>query len=117
MGKDGLPRKQPGQHSLWFNVLLLVDAFALGGLVIWRLVLSLLESKMVDPLPPAAIDTLTGIDHTLFPYWVGHTGISLLLFWITAGAYLWLRTRLRVVAALAIIVPAALFAWVWASRT
>lgn len=106
-----------GPYPIGFNALLLLDAFALGGLVVWRLVLSLLESRMVDPLPPAAIDTLTGIDHLLFPYWLGHTGVALLLLLITAGAYLWLRTRSVVASGLTVIIPIVLLVWLWVSRS
>ncbi len=34
------------QHPIWFNALLLLDAFTLGGLLAMRLVLQLLESIM-----------------------------------------------------------------------
>lgn len=82
-------------YRMWFAALLLLDAFVFGGLVVWRLVLNLLESKMVDPLPPAALDTLTGIDHMLFPYWFGHTVLALALGLVTIAAYAYLRVAPR----------------------
>lgn len=116
MAVDSLSHKQLTHHPLWFNALLLLDAFALGGLSVWRLVLNLLESKMVDPLPPDAIRMLVGIDHTLFPYWVGYTVLVILVVWTSLGSYLWLRTRWRVVPALTILVPLVLLIWLVASR-
>ncbi len=93
MFTNKLSSRQPRPRPMWFSVLLLLDAFVLGGLIVWRLVLNLLASKMVDPLSPDAIDTLVGIDHTLFPYWFGHIAFALLLGVATFGGYLWLRTR------------------------
>ena len=83
---------RPSYHSpLWFNALLLLDAFAHGGLLVWRLVLNLLEAYQVWTVTPDAISTMTGIDHTLFLYWVGHTAVTLVLVTITIVAYVGLR--------------------------
>ncbi len=116
MAKDNPARIESGQRPLWFNILLLLDTFALGGLVVWRVVLVLLADKMVDPLRPGALDMLVGIDHTLLPYWFGHTVIAVLLVWITAGVYAWLRTRARIVPALTLVIPTVLVVWLMASR-
>ncbi len=108
--------RQPGRRAIWFNLLLLVDALALGGLLVWKLVLSLLESAMAWSAAEEAIRTFVGLDHLLFPYWVAHIGISFLLLCITAGAYLWLRTSSRIISAVPLIVPLVLFVWLLISR-
>ena len=108
MSKDNLPKKQPGPRPLWFNALLLLDAFALGGLVALRLVLHLLESTMDRLIKvEAQAEILNVLDHLVL-YWLGYIGVSLLLGWITVGAYLWLKTRSRIVITLTLIIPSIL---------
>jgi hypothetical protein len=85
--------KSLGQRPTWFSALLLLDAFALGGLVVWRVVLNLLDSMMDDSVRREALGEIPHILDQLLPYWLGHTGLFLLLALITAGAYLWLRAR------------------------
>lgn len=91
MANDSAVRPS-SRNPLWFKALLLVDAFGLGGLFVWRLVLNLLEGYQVWTVTPDAIRTMTGIDHTLFVYWVGHTAVTLVLVAITIVAYVGLRT-------------------------
>ncbi len=79
MSKDHLPPKRLGQHPIWFNALLLLDAFALGGLVVWRLVLNLLDGIMAQSVRAEALGEIPHLLDKLFPYWLGHTGVSLLL--------------------------------------
>ncbi len=80
---------------MWFTILLLLDAFVLGGLVVWRLMLNVLESAMAQATNPDAIGTYFHVDNLFVPYWVSHTGIMLLLVVITAGAFVWLKIRPR----------------------
>ncbi len=115
MTEENQATVQHGRHPLWFSTLLLLDGFALGGLAVWRFVLAFLESAMTGFVTPSG-----EIFHVLdkfFPYLLGHTGISLLLLLITAGGYLWLRTRSVVASALTVFIPIALLVWFWISRT
>lgn len=94
MSKNDLSKTQPSRRPTWFNVLLLLDAFALGGLAVWRLVLTLLENIMQQLITGGAqAEIINVLDH-LVPYWLAHTGVSLLLGLLTVGAYMWLRWRL-----------------------
>ncbi len=105
MSKDNLPNKQLGPRPVWFNVLLLLDAFALGGLVAMGLVRQLLESIMNRLITvEAQSEILNVLDH-LMPYRLGYAGVSLLLGLITVGAYLWLKTRSRIVITLTLMIP------------
>ncbi len=52
MSQVNLPKKQRRPHPIWFNALLMLDAFALGGLAVWRFVLTFLESEMTGFVPP-----------------------------------------------------------------
>ena len=91
MSKGNLPKKQLEPRPIWFNVLLMLDAFALGGLAVWRLVLTFLESEMTGFVTPTG--EISHVLDKLVPYWLGHAGVSLLLLLMTASGYLWLRTR------------------------
>jgi hypothetical protein len=92
MSKNDLSKTQPGRRPTWFKVLLLLDAFALGGLAVWRLVLTLLENIMQQLITgEAQAEIINVLDH-LVPYWLAHTGVLLLLGLLTIGAYVWLRT-------------------------
>src|SRR5512135_1219843 len=116
MSKDNLPAQQPGPRPVWFIALLLLDAFALGGLVALRIVFNYLESSMGLVITmEAGEEILNELDH-LFPYWVGYIGVSLLLVLITVGAALWLKTRSRIVLALTFITPLSLLVLVLALR-
>ena len=44
MSRDNLSQKQIGPRPIWFKALLLLNVFALGGLVAMELVRQLLES-------------------------------------------------------------------------
>ncbi len=92
MLQDNLSRKQRGARPVWFNVLLLLDMFALGGLAVWRLVLSFLDRTMHEPGRIGCFGEIPHILDKLLPYWLGHTGLALLLLLITALAYVWVRT-------------------------
>ena len=116
MSRDNLPKKQIGPRPLWFVALLLLDAFALGGLVAMELVRQLLESignRLITVEAQAEI--LNILDH-LTPYWLGYVGVSLLLGLITAGAYLWLKTRSRIVITLTLMIPLILLVSFFALR-
>ena len=105
MSKDNLTKKQLGPRPLWFNALLLLDAFALGGLVAMELVRQLLEiigNRLITVEAQSVI--LHVLDH-LLPYWLGYVGVSLLLGLITVGAYLWLKTRARIMITLTLLIP------------
>ena len=116
MSKDNLPEKQPGPRPIWFNALLLLNAFVLGGLVAMGLVRQLLESTMDQLIKvEAQAEILNVLDH-LLPYWLGYIGVSLLLGWITVGAYLWLKTRSRIVITLTLIIPLTLLVSLFALR-
>jgi hypothetical protein len=114
MSKENRATIQRGPHPIWFNALLLLDAFALGGLAVWRFVLTFMESAMTGFVTPSG--EIFHVLDKLLPYWLGHTGISLVLLLITAGGYLWLRTRSAVASALTVIIPIALMVWFWISR-
>lgn len=103
MSIDHQTVKPPGKRPTWFSALLLLDAFALGGLAVWILVLTSLEYVMTGFITPSG-EIFHALD-MLFPYWLGHTVVSLLLVLITAGAYLWLKTRSRIGIALTFITP------------
>ena len=116
MSKGNLPKKQIGPRPIWFKALLLLDAFALGGLVAIELVRQLLESignRLITVEAQAEI--LNVLDH-LLPYWLGYIGGSLLLGWITVGAYLWLKTRSRIVITLTLMIPLILLVSFFALR-
>jgi len=116
VSKDNLPKKQIGPRPFWFVALLLLDAFALGGLVAIELVRQLLESignRLITVEAQAEI--LNILDH-LFPYWLGYVGLSLLLGLITVGAYLWLKTRSRIVITLTLMIPLILLVSFFALR-
>ncbi len=116
MSKDNLPKKQLGPRPLWFVALLLLDAFVLGGLVAMRLVLYLLESTMDRLIKvEAQAEILNVLDH-LLPYWLGYVGLSLLLGLITVGAYLWLKTRSRIMITLTLMIPLLLLVSFFALR-
>ena len=91
MSKDNMSKKQLKPRPIWFNALLMLDAFALGGLAVWRFVLTFLESEMTGFVPPTG--EIFHVLDKLFLYTLGHTGVSLLLLLMTASGYLWLRTR------------------------
>ncbi len=105
---------QRGSHPIWFNLLLLLDAFALGGLAVWRFVLAFLENAMRGFVTPSG--EIWHVLDKLSPYWLGHIGVSLLLLLITVGGYLWLRTRSVVAFALTVIIPIALIVGLLISR-
>jgi hypothetical protein len=104
-----------GPYPIWFNVLLMLDAFALGGLAVWRFTLSFLESAMTGFVIPSG--EIFHVLDRLVPYWLGHTGVTLILLLLTAGGYLWLRTRSMLASALTVMIPIALMVWFWVSRT
>ncbi len=109
--------RQPGQRPLWLEALLLLTIFALGGLVAMELVQRLLEDLMAQLVTvEAQAEILNGLDH-LLPYRLGYIGATLLLGWFTAGAYLSLRTRSRVVVILTIVSPLVLLVWLWLARS
>lgn len=105
---------QRGPHPIWFNALLWLDAFALGGLAVWRFVLTFLENAMRGFITPSG--EIWHVLDKLLPYWLGHTGVSLVLLLFTAGGYLWLRTRSAVVSALTVIIPITIIVGFWISR-
>ena len=55
------------------------------------------------------------LDH-LLPYWLAYVGVSLLLGLITVGAYLWLKTRSRIMIALTLMIPLILLVSFFAIR-
>ena len=116
MSKDNLPQKQLGPRPIWFKALLLLDAFVLGGLVAMGLVRQSLESTMNQLITvEAQAEILNILDH-LFPYWLGYVGLSLLLGLITVGAYLWLKTRSRIMITLTLLIPLILLVSLFALR-
>ncbi len=114
MSKETGATIQRDPHPIWFNALLMLDAFALGGLAVWRFVLTFLESAMTGFVTSSG--EIFHVLDKLSPYWLGHTGVSLLLLLITVGGYLWLWTRSAVASALTVIIPIALIVWFWISR-
>ncbi len=93
MLQDNQSKNTSGHRALWFNALLLLDAFVAGGVVALILVNQLLETIMARLLTiEAAQEILNVLDH-LLPYWVGYIGASLLLGVITLVAFLWLWLR------------------------
>ncbi len=116
MSKDNLPQKQIGPRPLWLNALLLLDAFALGGLVAMGLVRQLLESTMDRLITVAAQSEILNVLDHLLPYWLGYVGVSLLLGWITVGAYLSLKTRSRIMITLTLMIPLILLVTFFALR-
>ena len=115
MPNDNQPQERRAPHPIWFNALLLLDAFVLGGLAVWRFVLTFLESAMTRFITSSG--EIWHVLDKLGPYWLGHTAVFLLLVLITVGAYLWLRTRSAVASALTVIIPIVLIAWFWISWT
>ncbi len=93
MANSSLSQKQVGTSRFWFNLLLLLDAFALGGLLVWRLVIDALDAMMPRLTNGEAMGMIQHVEDTFFPYWLGQTGVSLLLLCITAGVLVWLRAR------------------------
>ena len=78
MSKDNLPQKQLGPRPIWFKALLLLDAFALGGLVATELVRQLLEIIGNRLITVEAQDAILHVLDYLFPYRLGYIGVSLL---------------------------------------
>lgn len=115
MSKENQATLQRGPNPFWFNALLLLDALALGGLAVWRFVLTFLENAQTGFV--TSCGEIFHVLDKLSPYWLGHTGIALVLLLITAGAYLWLRTRSAFASALTIIIPIALIVWFLISRS
>ncbi len=91
MSQDNLPRKRPEQRPLWFSALLLLTAFALGGLAVWRFMLTFLENAQTRFV--TSCGEIFHVLDKLTLYWVAHIGVALLLVLITVLAYIWLRTR------------------------
>ena len=116
MLKDNLPQKRLGPRPLWFNAMLLLDAFVLGGLVAMRLVLHLLEIIMDRLITMEAQQEILNVLDHLLPYWLGYMGVSLLLGLITVGAYLWLKTRSRIMITLTLMIPLILLVSFFALR-
>jgi hypothetical protein len=71
MSKDNLHQKHLGPRPIWFNALLLLDAFVLGGLVVWRVVLNLLDSMMNGSVRGEALGEIPHVLDQLVPYWLG----------------------------------------------
>ncbi len=115
MTRENQATLQRGPNPIWFNALLLLDAFAVGGLAVWRFVLTFLENAQRGFVPPSG--EIFHVLDKLAPYWLGHTGISLLLLVITVSGYLWLRTRSVVASVLTIAIPIALIVLLLISRT
>jgi hypothetical protein len=114
--QDKLPKNQVAQRPSTLCALLILDAFALGGLVAVELVRQLLISIMNRLISAAAqAEILNVLDH-LFPYQVGYLGATFLISLITISAYLWLRTRSWIITSLAFFIPLALPGFFWASR-
>ena len=103
-----------GSFYRYEGLAMLLDAFALGGLAVWRFVLTFLESSMTGFVTPSG-EILHVLDK-LAPYWLGHTGISLVLLLTTVAGYLWLKTRSALASALTVIIPIALAIWFWIAR-
>ncbi len=115
MSKENRATVQRGPHPIWFNALLLLDALALGGLAVWRFVLTFLENAQTGFI--TSCGEIFHVLDKLSPYWLGHTGIAILLLLITASGYLWLRTRSAIASVLTVIIPMALMVWFWISRS
>ncbi len=108
MSKDNLPKKQIGPRPLWFKALLLLDAFALGGLVAMELVRQLLQSIGNRLITVGAQSIILHVLDQLILYWLSYVEVSLFLGLITFGAYLWLKTRWRIMIALTLLIPSIL---------
>ncbi len=116
MSIDNSTDVQLGKRRPWFNVLLLLDAFALGGLVVWRIVIDFLDDQQGRLVGPDGIGLIPHIQDKLLIYWLSHSAVSFLLLCITAGAYLWFRTSSRVVSVVPLIIPLVLLVWLLISR-
>ncbi len=114
MSREGQATLQRGARPLWFNALLLLDAFTLGGLAVWRFVLAFLETTMTGFT--TSCGEIFHVLDKLAPYWFGHIVVSILLLCVTAAGYLWLRTRSAVVSALPLVIFIALVVWFLLSR-
>lgn len=101
MVPNSLPQQRP--LPIWFNALLLLDAFVVGGLTALVLVNRLLQDIMYRSIAMSP-DLLNALDH-LLPYLAFYFAALVLLAWITGGTFLWLRTRARVALALTVIGP------------
>ncbi len=107
---------RPSLRPIWFALLLLLDAFALGGLVVWRLVINLLESSAARNTGGDALGVYFHFGDLFAVDMFLQAGVTLILLWMTAGAYVWLKTRWKAVPAVTFIVPVVLFVWLVLSR-
>ncbi len=114
MSIDNLTNMQFHKRPTWFNVLLLLDAFALGGLAVWRFVIDFMDNAMTGFVTTCG--EIFHVQDKIAIYWVNHGAVSLLLVCITVGAYLWLRTRSRIVSAVPLSIPFILLVWFMISR-
>lgn len=73
------------------NVLLVLDAFVLGGWVTLLMVNRLLDNQLglYGSRSVAAADTILDFMDALLPYYVGFAGLLAVLITITVGAWAW----------------------------
>ncbi len=114
MTKETQATTHRGPRPIWFNVLLFLDVFALGGLAVWRFVLTFLENAQTGFITPSG--EIFHVLDALSPYWLGYTAASILLLFFSAGGYLWLRTRSRIVSVVPIHIPFILLSWLVIAR-
>ncbi len=92
MVRDDEPQKQPRRRGLWFQALLLLDAFVLGGLTVAVLLNNYAEytmSRMNPWVPSDAFGVIPHMQDKLILYFVIGLGIALLLGLITLGVVAW----------------------------
>ncbi len=96
MAKENPEQKPNSPRGAWFTVLLLLDAFVVGGVTALVLVNQLLNttmSRMNESIPGDAFGVIPHVQDKLIVYWLGYIGIAILLGLATLVAYLWLRMQ------------------------
>lgn len=77
-----------------FNLLLIMDAFVLGGCVMLLLMNRLLDRQLTTSAPHgrSEAEVLLALVDGLLPYYVAFAGVLALLILITVGAWAWRTT-------------------------
>ena len=105
MATDIVSKSELARSPIWFNALLLLDAFAIGGLAVWHFVIDLLDEQMQRTTAMQFAGDILHIEDKMFVYWVSQTGVAFVLVLMTIASYLFLRTRSKTVFALTLGIP------------
>ncbi len=79
----------------WFTVLVVLDAFVLGGLVTTRMIVALLEDMGPRFTSGDAQSTVWHIVDQLVPYWFFYGLALVILLIITLFAFAWIEMKRR----------------------